>query len=370
MATGGIINLKGNYIKASGDTGVVSSYGPLTEASTLSDTSAAAVYTADTLTVENGTEYKTWVKTALLTAESPVIEAGDAWEWEDGEVPTLYQNAVVTARWLGKIGILSVAYGGEGPQTWSITLNISDDTTYTGVMPVNLYGADDTATISVDWGDGTVDTVTASDATSSTTYATHSYSEAGEYTVTATAMAAVWAQAYVVTADNAGSSYQSSLTAVNSALPAVKTTNFTYCFYGCTSLTSIPDGLFSGCTAVTSFNYCFQNCTSLTTVGDGLFSGCTAATTFSSCFRSCTSLTSIPDGLFSGCTAAMYFSSCFYGSFLCDGSIHIGSEIVTSAGSFMSSSSSYDRYVYVPAGSTTADTFNALSITGMTVVEE
>ena len=41
-------------------------------------------------------------------------------------------------------------------------------------------------------------------------------------------------------------------------------TNFYDCFSNCTSLVSIPAGLFGGCTAVTDFYGCFYDCTSLT----------------------------------------------------------------------------------------------------------
>ena len=41
-------------------------------------------------------------------------------------------------------------------------------------------------------------------------------------------------------------------------------TNFGSCFYNCSSLTSIPAGLFDKNTQVTSFNACFHSCSSLT----------------------------------------------------------------------------------------------------------
>ena len=88
-------------------------------------------------------------------------------------------------------------------------------------------------------------------------------------------------------------------------------TNFNYCFAGCRSLTSIPEGLFDSNTQVTSFNYCFSNCINLTSIPEGLFDNNTQATDFSGCFYICSNLTSIPEGLFDKNTQATDFGSCF-----------------------------------------------------------
>ena len=45
-------------------------------------------------------------------------------------------------------------------------------------------------------------------------------------------------------------------------------TNFDSCFYGCTSLTTLPTDLFRYNTAVTDFNSCFYGCTGLTLRSD------------------------------------------------------------------------------------------------------
>ena len=88
-------------------------------------------------------------------------------------------------------------------------------------------------------------------------------------------------------------------------------TNFSWCFYGCTSLTSIPANLFANNTAVTSFSECFRNCSGLTSIPENLFASNTDVTTFGSCFSGCTSLTSIPDNLFANNTAVNSFYYCF-----------------------------------------------------------
>ena len=105
----------------------------------------------------------------------------------------------------------------------------------------------------------------------------------------------------------------SSLTSIPTGLfdncPAV--TEFVFCFYQCSSLTSIPAGLFDNCSAVTNFNICFSSCTSLTSIPTGLFDNCPAVTGFYQCFSSCRSLASIPTGLFDNCPAVTNFSTCF-----------------------------------------------------------
>ena len=94
---------------------------------------------------------------------------------------------------------------------------------------------------------------------------------------------------------------------------------FANAFSGCTSLTSIPEGLFSGVTgnAKSLFKSTFSGCTSLTSIPEGLFSGVTgnAEILFANAFGSCTSLTTIPEGLFSGVTgsARNLFKSTFNG---------------------------------------------------------
>jgi hypothetical protein len=90
-------------------------------------------------------------------------------------------------------------------------------------------------------------------------------------------------------------------------------------FYSCSSLTSIPAGLFSGCTAVSTYGFyqTFYNCTSLTTIPTDLFRYNTAVSTygFRETFSNCTSLTSIPTDLFRYNTAvsAYGFYQTFYG---------------------------------------------------------
>lgn len=82
-------------------------------------------------------------------------------------------------------------------------------------------------------------------------------------------------------------------------------------FAHCVSLTSIPSGLFYNCPNVTSFSGVFYNCTSLTSIPIGLFDSCPNAENFSYTFSNCESLTSIPSGLFDNCPNVTTFEQTF-----------------------------------------------------------
>ena len=89
-------------------------------------------------------------------------------------------------------------------------------------------------------------------------------------------------------------------------------TDFSSCFSNCSSLTSIPSGLFNNCPNVTKFSSCFYNCVNLNSIPQGLFDNNTQATDFGGCFRDCSSLTSIPEGLFDNNPQVTRFGTCFY----------------------------------------------------------
>ena len=68
-------------------------------------------------------------------------------------------------------------------------------------------------------------------------------------------------------------------------------TSLSFCFDACSSLTSIPLGLFDNNTQVTDFSYCFSYCDNLTSIPLGLFDNNTQVTDFSYCFYYCRNLT-------------------------------------------------------------------------------
>lgn len=89
-------------------------------------------------------------------------------------------------------------------------------------------------------------------------------------------------------------------------------TDFSNCFYGCTSLTSLPEGLFAKATNATNFEQTFYGCTSLNTLPSDLFANNAEATSFNGTFSGCTSLETLPATLFTGATKAETFNRLFY----------------------------------------------------------
>ena len=144
----------------------------------------------------------------------------------------------------------------------------------------------------VDWGDGTVDSNTD----------THVYSEIGSHTIRVT----------FIELNKIKFSSNTSLISVDGKLHSLSIGfDISGCFNGCTSLTSIPSGLFDNCVNVTNFDYCFSYCTSLTSIPSGLFDNCIKVRTFSNCFNECASLVEVPSGLFNNCINVTGLMSCF-----------------------------------------------------------
>ena len=67
-------------------------------------------------------------------------------------------------------------------------------------------------------------------------------------------------------------------------------------FRDCSSLISIPAGIFDGAINITSFSSCFTDCTSLTSIPSGLFDNNTAVTIFFGCFGGCSNIDQALDG--------------------------------------------------------------------------
>lgn len=173
----------------------------------------------------------------------------------------------------------------------------------------------------------------------------------------------------------------------------VAATSYKSCFAGCSSLESIPAYLFANCTQVTTYkscfeyceslttisegifdnnaqtesaDYCFNTCTSLTSVPEGLFDYFTAVDNFERCFYGCTSLESIPEKLFDNCVAATNLDSCFYNcTSLDDAVVYIGSEIVKEVEKFAYNVN--NMTVYVIEDSTTYESFEEDSTANVTI---
>lgn len=81
-------------------------------------------------------------------------------------------------------------------------------------------------------------------------------------------------------------------------------------FYGCYNITSIPSGIFDGCTEVIDFSNAFQHC-AFTEIPDGLFDKCTKVVNFEGTFAQNDYLVTIPEGLFDKCTEVTNFMGVF-----------------------------------------------------------
>lgn len=90
-------------------------------------------------------------------------------------------------------------------------------------------------------------------------------------------------------------------------------TDFTSCFDGCTSLESIPEGLFATATDARTFDYTFKDCTSLTSLPSDLFAHNAKAVSFNGTFYHCTGLETLPETLFAGNPSAYSMNEIFWG---------------------------------------------------------
>lgn len=86
---------------------------------------------------------------------------------------------------------------------------------------------------------------------------------------------------------------------------------FDYLFYGCSSITSIPEDLFKNCTNITSFKGTFCKCTGVTNIPENLFANCPNVTSFEETFYNCTGITNIPENLFADCPNVTSFKETF-----------------------------------------------------------
>ncbi len=219
-------------------------------------------------------------------------------------------------------------------ESWSITINTEAETEgdRMGQIPFCLYGVED-ASMKVDWGDGTIETHTSANAVQNSCL-TYEYASAGEYTIKMESndfsRLYLWTSIYGQEGEPAV--YLVTLKSINESLPQIagvhgwwynedieeeeigdNDNSFYGCFSGCTSLQSIPAGLFDNNTAATDFGACFNDCTSLQSIPLGLFDNNVAVIYFTECFYNCSSLQSIPSGLFDHNIAVTYFDYCFRG---------------------------------------------------------
>ena len=205
------------------------------------------------------------------------------------------------------------------------------------VLPLPALDIATPYNFTVYWGDETSNTITSYNDPD----ISHTYTTGGTYTVTIVGTCQGWSFDYNSTSSSkliqvlswgdptlfsgffhlsGGFSGANNLTSLpdgsdgyGTSIPAfgLAVINFGYTFRNCTSLTSIPTGLFDNNSSVITFNNTFQNCTSLTSIPTGLFINNTLVTDFITTFAECTSLTSIPTGLFDNNTEVTTFQQTF-----------------------------------------------------------
>jgi hypothetical protein len=181
-------------------------------------------------------------------------------------------------------------------ETWDVGIQT---TFFNQTFSILILGTN--PNITVDWGNGLIETFT------TTGIKTRTYATIGSYTVKIRGSFSANGNIRLGTSTEEKSRVWS--TSIIPTIPGL--TSFSYTFFECASLESIPEGLFANNTAVTSFDNTFLFCTSLTSIPPNLFANNTAATNFNNTFASCTSLTSIPSDLFNNNVIATNFSGTF-----------------------------------------------------------
>ncbi len=183
----------------------------------------------------------------------------------------------------------------------------------------------------VDWGDGsTIQTIDRTGNTGSAETYSHTYTNAGTYTIGFCGTATAYHVAdttndkppitdTTISFANADVSANTKIASIGGSLGALFPTlnngatqadqpSFYKTFQNCQRLTSIPAGLFTGITGSGSnmFRETFDRCSGLTSIPANLFAGVSggAPNMFRSVFYSCSSLDGIPDGLFANITTA------------------------------------------------------------------
>ena len=146
----------------------------------------------------------------------------------------------------------------------------------------------------INWGDGTVETVTKANPT-------HVYDKAGTYYVevsgTVTQLTSAGTKSYLTEITQWG---QTGLTSLEKACS------------GCTMLKTIPSDTAHSFDEVTTFAYAFENCQQLQAIPEGLFDNAVKATDFTSTFHSCYSISKIPEKLFHYNVEATTFYQTFW----------------------------------------------------------
>ncbi|MBP8289058.1 MAG: hypothetical protein KAX51_04505, partial [Chromatiaceae bacterium] len=177
---------------------------------------------------------------------------------------------------------------GGPPDAWQLTVDTTDiNQTWTVAIEAGTA-----PNITIDWGDGGVDTYT------TLGDKIHTYAVAGIWSPKISGSFA--SNGNIRLGKDILNSFR--LTATGVVPPIAGLSNFYHTFAECTNLSTLPVDLFRYNTAVSTsgFRSTFSNCTSLATLPVDLFRYNTAVSTsgFYSTFFGCTNLTTLPVGLF------------------------------------------------------------------------
>ena len=178
---------------------------------------------------------------------------------------------------------------------------------YTIVLTSRLEHVITTITLhgSIDWGDGEQETVDVVNDTVSHTYAVNGYYKVAIY----------GDLQFIRFGVNSNDDRPDiSLRTVDTPFPKSmhRATDYSNLFRGCQNLLSVPDDLFKNCKDATTIAYGFFNNTLLQAIPSSIARICgPTITRFTNCFRSCTSLKSIPAGIFDRAINATSFWGCF-----------------------------------------------------------
>lgn len=195
-------------------------------------------------------------------ASVSAIKIGDA----DGKA----QNVV--GGWVGD-------ENGKARRIWSLDRPMWKFTCQNGV---NLHVSG--SGLAIDYGDGASESI----GTQTNEYhISHAYADAEPHQVTLYGVLS-----YAHFWHNDGESAKNYLLSVDTPFQKNRIAYFNSTFAFCTSLSSIPAGLFDNCPNVTDFTFAFYNCTSLASIPAGLFDNCPNVTDFNSTFFRCTAITS------------------------------------------------------------------------------
>lgn len=190
------------------------------------------------------------------------------------------------------------------PSTWDIgiiTTEVPQD------FKVNI-DAGTSPDITIDWGDGTIETFT------TTGIKTHTYNGINSYTIKIGGSFG---------GNNGRITFDETDTApllhTTSVIPSMGLNSFNSTFRYCSNLKKVPFDIFwyNNTTTSSVFSSVFNQCSSLEYIPDSLFSKATniTASAFIGAFNQCTSLTKIPENLFKNNTSVTTscFQSCFSG---------------------------------------------------------